>query len=200
MVFEPDNHGQTHRDGGSDPIGFTLWELAPIGMVISYDGDLADVPSYWEVVAEDRVLIGAGNLYATGATGGAATAGPLTHSGAAVSAHAGTAVSAHAGAAVSAHSGTAVANHSNHQHTTSGLTVQSGLGADAANHVDTGNPLSALTHSVTQPSNHTVTQPNDHTVTQPSNHTVTQPNQHDAFSILPPYYAAYLLKKVAHPG
>lgn len=178
MVF-PDIHGATHQEGGDDPI--SPWDMWPIGGIMMYDGDLNDVPDNWEVIAQDRVPIGAGSTYAPGDTGGAATAGPLTHSGAAVSAHSGT--------AVSAHSGTAVANHAAHQHTTSGLTVQSGLGADAANHVDTGNPISALTHSVTQPDNHTVT--------QPSNHTVTQPSQHNAFSILPPYYAVYLLKRVS---
>ena len=71
-------HAETHLPAGEDPIPLTLWDLAPIGMVMLWKGDLADVPPGWNVIADDRFIVGAGGALAVGDEGGSNT---HTHDG-----------------------------------------------------------------------------------------------------------------------
>jgi len=58
-----------------------LVQLAPIGMIVLWSGSAASVPTYWSLCdgangtpdLRDRFVVGAGNSYAPGATGGSAT-------------------------------------------------------------------------------------------------------------------------------
>lgn len=164
-------HGFTHLQGGDDPL--SPWDMWPIGGVMMYDGDLADVPDNWSVIAKNRVPVGAGDTYATGDTGGNSA---FTHASAGNHDHGGTLN----------HVDGAVADHASHTHSVGSTDgeVQSGSGDSVVVLVNanTGGPSAVLTHSVTQPDPHELPTEGGHT--------------HDVHP-LPAFYALYFLKRMS---
>lgn len=132
-------HGGQHAIGAADPIG----GLIPVGGIILWSGAQNAIPYGWQLCngsagtpdLRDKFVVGAGSTYAVGATGGAASATPSAHAGAAVAAHAA------------------------HRHPTkNGAGTQAGSSfnswdATVPNN-ETADNSSTLDHSVTQPAAH----------------------------------------------
>ena len=158
---------------------------APSGLIAMWHGLLINIPTGWHLCdgttgtpdLRSKFIKGAAPAQEPGTTGGAASHDhdqhpSLSHSSAAVTDH-----------ATQAHSGTAIADHAakntnvadvgatKQGNTASTLTLKAHL-----------HPISAYTHSVTQPAAHPAL---IHSVTQPSAHpalihNVTQPSAHPA--------------------
>jgi len=75
-------HASTHADGGSDEIATALnWKSLPLGTILMWSGAIADIPEGWQLCdgtngtpdLRDRFIVGAGNNYSVGDTGGEET-------------------------------------------------------------------------------------------------------------------------------
>lgn len=129
-------HAFTHQHGGDDPLPMTIWDFYEIGDIHITTTMPDPIPQGWELIAQDRVLIGAGTTYDPEDTGGAASAGPL------------------------AHNDMFIANHGAHHHTNPNsvdVEVQAGSGEFVVGLVgDSGDdtPSSSREHDFAAPSAH----------------------------------------------
>lgn len=151
----------------------------PVGGIIMWSGAIADIPTGWALCdgangtpdLTDRFVMGAGDTYSPGDTGGAAA---FTHNSQGAHDHGG--LLNHVDGAVAAHP-----SHTHGENETEGE-VQAGSGASVIvlTGPNTDGPSATLTHNVTQPDPHVINGEGSHT--------------HDAHP-LPPYFAlAYIMR------
>jgi len=81
-LFGIRKHASSHADGGSDEITSSLdWQSLPLGTILMWSGSIASIPTGWQLCdgtngtpdLRDRFVVGAGNGYSVGDTGGEAS-------------------------------------------------------------------------------------------------------------------------------
>lgn len=162
-------HAFTHQHGGDDPLPMTIWDFYEIGDIHITTTMPDPIPQGWELIAQDRVLIGAGTTYDPEDTGGAASAGPLAHNDMFIANH------------------TPTLTHSSEgEHDHAAGTPDFGAEAGGSANVWRASTDSALGGEHSH---------DDHTPT--ITHDYAAPSAHSAFSILPPYFAVYFFRRVS---
>lgn len=183
----------------SIPVNSTLNTLnlgIPVGTIAMWSGPLSTIPDGWQIAdgtngtidLRNRFVVGAGNTYAPGSTGGSADAVLVSHT------HTATSTSTFTGSQLPTHSHGV--NDPGHRHFVKEGTFLQNSGAGFATGTDISNPRSVATTTVT-----TGISINEQTAGTPSGSVSTSTSISTQGSSatnanLPPYYALYYIQKI----